>query len=220
MTGRISELSRGRSCGVIRASDTVTGLGGKPYTGDGASPAQYTQNFTNAQDKMVAAVNELLRRGATYEELGQLPISNNWALNSLDASNPLQALYQGNAAKYDAEGQGLLARSGQYANATPGTLTPQTLFEAAQGAGAQAPDSVTKAGGLITGMYGGPLWAAIARMGAGGPQLQDLIQQHFDPWSTVRSFDNTQLGTALDPILKRLAMEQGTQSQAFTSGGG
>ena len=66
----------------------------------------------------------------------------------------------------------------------------------------------------------GPLWAAIARMGAGGPQLQDLIQQHFDPWSTVRGFDNTQLGTALDPILKRLAMEQGTQSQAFTSGGG
>ncbi len=36
-------------------------------------------------------------------------------------------------------------------------------------------------------MYGGGLWTALARMGAGGPGIQDLIQQHFDPWAMTRS---------------------------------
>lgn len=207
--------------GAIRASDTVTGKkqgptsAGVPYTGDGASPEGYTQNFSGGRDQLVNVVNELMRRGATYEELGQLPISGNWAMQSLDAGGRPEDFYQ--PGKSDAEGAALLARSG--ATAQPGTLTPELLFQAAQGAGPLAPESTTHASGLVTGMYGGPLWTALARMGAGGPQIQDLIKQHFDPWSTVRGFDKEQLNTALEPLLKRIAMEQGAQQQAFTSGG-
>jgi len=209
--------------GAIRASDTVTGKkqgptsAGVPYTGEGASPEGYTQNFTSARDQLVNVVNELIRRGATYEELGQLPISGNWASESLDAGGTPESFYQANQAKYAPEGQAILGRSG--VSAQPGTLTPELLFEAAQGAGAKGPEAITKASGLVTSQYGGPLWAALARMNAGGPQLQQLIQSKFDPWVNARGFSPEQTGTALDPLLKRLALEQGAQSQAFTSGG-
>jgi len=230
--------------GPIRASDTVTGRKQGPtspgvgYTGDGASPAQYTQNFTNAQDKMVAAVNELLRRGATYEELGQLPVSGNWALDSLDAYNPLNDLYQANAGKYDTEGQKILDsaltrtapqqyQSGEnwltqpeqftvqgYGNVQPQDLTTRNLFTAAQGGAGQAGSNAQS---LATGMTGGPLWTALSRMLSptwGNTQpgsLQDLIQQHFDPWAMVRdpwSSTPSSVGTSLQPILQRAMAER------------
>ena len=51
------------------------------------------------------------------------------------------------------------------------------------------PADITKASGLMTGMYGGPLWAALARSGIPGanPDIANLINQNFDPWFNQRT---------------------------------
>ena len=240
--------------GAIRASDTVTGKNqgptsnAQPYTGDGASPEGYTQNFSNARDQLTNVINELMRRGATYEELGQLPVSGNWAQETLDAGGTPDVFYGLNKAKYDTEGGEIIGRNITRGPSTtsfvqsgegvvpsgetpggesiggqmlqPGAATPQALFEAAMGAGAKGLDKDTHASGNITSMYGGPLWTALARMGGGSPQLQDLISQHFDPWVNARGMDASQLGTSLGPILKKLAFEQSANTGSGASAGG
>ena len=115
---------------------------------------------------------------------------------------------------YSQDPQGNWGTSGLY-----NTATPANLFEAAQGSAPLAPDAKTHASGLITSMYGGPLWTALSRMGVGGPDLQALIQQHFNPWATVGGAAPPQLATALEPILRRLAMQTQGQGQEFTSAG-
>ncbi|HXE88966.1 MAG TPA: hypothetical protein VN524_19430, partial [Hyphomicrobiaceae bacterium] len=115
---------------------------------------------------------------------------------------------------YSQDPQGNWGTSGLY-----NTATPANLFEAAQGSAPLAPDAKTHASGLITSMYGGPLWTALSRMGVGGPDLQTLIQQHFNPWATVGGFAPPQLTGALEPILRRLAMQTQGQGQEFTSAG-
>jgi hypothetical protein len=196
--------------GAIRASDTVTGAGGKasnaPYTGDGASPAQYTANFTQARTGLEGLVNELMRRGATYQELGQLPVTGNWAMESLDAGGrPEEYLAKSpRAGAFGAEGNALFGSLGfnPLATSTPASGegggwttesikgTPDQLGEllkTALGSSMLASDKDTKASGLMTDMYGGPLWAALARMGVGG-NLGDLILQNFDPWVNARTW--------------------------------
>jgi hypothetical protein len=174
--------------GAIRASDTVTGGTGdmrnQPYTGDGASPEQYTANFTRAQTGMTDLVKTLLGRGVSYEQLGQLPVTGDWADGSMDMANPLQDFYtRGNVGgKYDAEAAQLWGGAGA-------DIAPQDLLTNALGSSQFAPESVTKASHLQTDMYGGPLWTALARMGVGGPEIQGLIQQNFDPWAVARTWD-------------------------------
>ena len=188
--------------GAIKASDTITGAGAdwaaKPYEG-GLTPGQYTQNFTNANQGMAQIVNELMRRGVTYQQLGQLPMSGDWAQASLDAGNTPQEMFERNYATPApgqtetrwAEGQrlgGQLLRPG-YTPADQFGGASELLAESL-GASMAGPDAITKASGLMTSMYGGPLWAALARSGAGGDQgLMSLINQNFDPWVNARQWD-------------------------------
>ncbi len=227
--------------GAIRASDTVTGgTGDSKSSGQGADAvAQYTSNFTQAQSRITDAVQSLLKRGVSYEDLGKLPVSNAWADPGLDMSNPKQQFYDANAAKFNAEGAQILQKAmtglersglngelyigpGLDPNSSliygPDTLTPQMLFKVALGTAQDAPDSVSHAGGLMTAMFGGPLWTAMARMGAGGPDMQKMIQEHFDPWAVMRTFSPEQLRTALAPFANQANMVAGESQQAFTSG--
>jgi hypothetical protein len=222
-----------------------------------ADPAAY-QNYLNNQQEIqtgtVSAINELMKRGVTYEQLGQLPVSGGWANQNLAANDPLNALYASNAGKFDTEGQQFLNSATQrtapqqyfnaqgeggnwetlpeqlsvtgFGNVSPADLTMQNLFQAAQGTGAMGLDSQGHdASGLITGMYGGPLWAALARtlsptwQNAGGPEagsLQSLIQQHFDPWAVMRGqwgANPSSVGTSLMPILQSAAYQRSYGSQ-------
>jgi len=196
---------------AIRASESA----GSPGT---QSKAEYTGNFDQAQQGLVDVVNELLKRGVSYEDLGKLPVSGDWTQQTLDLNDPLRTLYAGNAAKFDPEGSQILWRAALPGGAPPLNLTPSDLLTAALGSSGAAPDQVTHASGLETSMYGGPLWTALARMNAGGPGLQDLISQHFDPWATVRRFSPDQLYTALEPNVLRTKASQ-ADTNAFTSGG-
>lgn len=94
-------------------------------------------------------------------------------------------------------------------------MTPQALLQAAQGAAPYSSAANSKASGLITDMYGGPLWTALARMGAGGQPMQDLIQQHFDPWVQARTWSPDVIGG----LLGEQAAQQGLVEQQFLSGG-
>lgn len=98
-------------------------------------------------------------------------------------------------------------------------FTPAMLLQAAQGAAPYASHATTGAGGLLSSMYGGPLWQALARMGAGGQPMQDLIQQHFDPWVQARTWDPASLGGLLYPLWQgpQAAAEQ---LQGISAGGG
>lgn len=231
--------------GAIRASDTLTG--GHGTTSDKALPGgdvnAYTQNAQKAQQSIMDTVNELMKRGVSYEQLGQLPVNGNWTNETLDANNPLNALYAANAAKYDPEGQQFLNSAlqrtapQQYFNAqgeggnwetlpeqlsiqgyggqvAPQDITTQNLFQAAQG---QAGTPGSNAQGLVTGMTGGPLWSALSRMLSptwGNTQpgsLQELIQQHFDPWAMMRSqwgASPSAVGTSLMPVLQSAAYQR------------
>jgi hypothetical protein len=67
-----------RAAGGGRASDS-TGAGGTQ------SPAEHTANAERAKANLADVVSQLLRRGVTYEQLGRLPVSGDWAMESLDA---------------------------------------------------------------------------------------------------------------------------------------
>jgi len=150
------ETAQGGS-GALRASDTVTGGSGgmknQPYTAGGTtSPEQYVANFTRAQTGVTGLVQELLNRGVSYETLGELPMQS-WEDPSLDLSNPLWDLMRS---------QGPPLAPGADPNDPWGFGT------------------TTYVTGNPTDMYGGPLWSAMARMGVGGPPMQDLIRQNFN----------------------------------------
>ena len=188
--------------GAIKASDTITGAGSdwaaKPYTG-GLPPEQYTQNFTNAQSGVSNLVKELLARGVPYEALGQLPISGDWSGESLDAGNrPQDMLAKAMQLRPElgTEASGLISRYGispiesqnEYGTTTyrnPEQLQ-QALMQMALGASGAGSDKDTHASGSASSMYGGPLWQAMARMGAGGADIQNMIAQKFDPWAVIR----------------------------------
>ena len=200
--------------GGIKASDTVTGGYG--------SPEEYTANFTRAQQGLTALVTNLLNRGVLYEDFGRIPVSGQWAWQTMDLANPLQDFYYRGAAKYDAEANTLMGATtlacygppewtkdyselGGYKpmayiagtwdetmNAgvpyppLPTQFTSAALFETAKGAGEI---EGARAESLITDMYGGAFWTAFARMGVGGQTMQNLIQQNFDPWAVVRTWE-------------------------------
>lgn len=188
--------------GAVRASETA----GSPGT---QSKAEYTANFTKARDGVSQVVQELMKRGVSYEDLGKLQVSGNWALQSLDAGGTPQEYINRSprAGELLREGQGLFGRF-NLANYDPyrgafgadtswqsdfgpnGLNTPEGqrnfLLQQALGASMAADQDVTKASGLYTSMYGGPLWAALARMGA--PQFSNLIAQKFDPWVLARTW--------------------------------
>lgn len=186
--------------GAIRASDTLTG--GHGTTSDKALPGgdvnAYTQNFTKANQGIGALVNELMKRGVSYEQLGQLPVSGDWANQSLDAGNTPQEMFArnyfnpapGQTQSRWAEGLDLGNKMGIEGQAYDPFGAATGMLNESLGASMSAPDSATHASQLMTAMYGGPLWAALARSGAGGNQsLMDLINQHFDPWVNARTWD-------------------------------
>ena len=167
---------------------------------------EYTRNYQNAQSGIVGLVNELMKRGVTYEQLGQLPVSGDWAQESLATGNqPAEMLqHSPNLARFQQEtpgyfgqiglqGLGEMPRAGgetaggSQAYAKPLEQQQQELLQRALGSSMAASDKDTNASGLMTAMYGGPLWTALARMGAGGEGLQGQIQQHFDPWINLRN---------------------------------
>jgi len=192
--------------GAIRASDTITGRGAdwaaKPYMG-GQTPAEYTQKAEMAQAGIAGLVKELLKRGVTYEQIGQLPVSGDWAQASLDAGNRpeemLARLYAtpapGQTESRAAEGVrlGNLGVAGGRGNMADDPNSPfgiaGSLLNAALGGSMLSSAENSKASGLLTSMYGGPLWAALARAGTADPELRSLIDQHFDPWVNARTWD-------------------------------
>ena len=189
--------------GAIKASDSITGAGtdwsAKANTSE-QTPEQYTANFTQAQSGVSNLVKELLARGVPYEALGQLPISGDWSGESLDAGNrPQDMLAKAMQLRPElgAEASQLISRYGispiesqnEYGTTTyrnPEQLQ-QALMQMALGASGAGSDRDTKASGLASSMYGGPLWQALARSGTGGPEIQQMIAQRFDPWSVIRT---------------------------------
>ena len=108
------------------------------------------------------------------------------------ASEASQLYGQMNLANYDPYRGAFGADTSWQSDFGPNGLnTPEGqqnfLLQQALGASMAGPADVTKATGLYTNMYGGPFWAAMARIGAGGPEIQDQIQQHFDPWVNIRT---------------------------------
>jgi hypothetical protein len=239
--------------GPIRASDTLTGGHGssKSEPLPGGDLGAYQKSFEHASQGLAQVVNELLRRGVTYEQLGQLPVSQDWATQTLDAGNRPEDMYAMGGGRYDAEAAQLQALARQFGQ-QPGAgqwvesgsdesgpkftftspsefrsglaglnLTPLDMLRAAQGAGAEGPDAITKAGGSVTGMYGGPLWAALARSGAGGDQnLMNLIQQNFDPWVNARHSTAADLYHSLDPVITPILQGRPDTSMWSAAGGG
>jgi hypothetical protein len=106
-----------------------------------------------------------------------------------------------------------------FIRAQPGQLTPDLLFQAAQGSAPYAADRYTHAGGLMSSMYGGPLWEAMARMGGQSSPYWNQIQQHFNPWAVLGGFSGGDIGTSLQPILQAQLMG-GDPNLAGSSGPG
>lgn len=215
--------------GPIRASDTLTGGSGmsKSTASGGLGGAEaYSLKEQQAAAGIRSLVDELMKRGVTYEQLGQIPVTGGYTQQSLDAYNPINDLYAQGAAKYDPQAQQMLNSllnasktevplTNEYGSPTgqtqtqymmqghpidPATLTPQALFHAAQGQAAIAPDMPGNSqSGLITSMYGGPLWAAMARTLSPADPLQQQIAQHFNPWSAIGNFTPQQMFAALNP---------------------
>ena len=119
------------------------------------------------------------------------------------------------AAVFKQEGMGLAGRflsgivgsapapEGGWSMPTAYTYDPADLLRVALGASMQGPDRATHASELMTSMYGGPLWAALARMGVSDPTIQQLITDHFDPWVKLRTWPSrlpASSGPAGDPL--------------------
>lgn len=171
--------------GALKASGTAGSPGAQ-------SEAEYTANFTKARDRMEDIVDELLRRGVTWEQLGKLPVSYDWSLESLDAGGrPQDILLQSpKISQYMTEGGGMYGTLGYRPTAGQNTQNQVDLLLAqALGASQKATDQVTHAGGLYAAMYGGPLQAALARMGStSDPRLREALLSQFDPWRIARTW--------------------------------
>jgi hypothetical protein len=195
---------------------------------------QYTQNFTNARQGVTGLVNELLRRGVPYEAIGQIPVTGDWTQQTLDAGNrPEEMLARSpRYGEFAREAQGLYSASGlgPYGErfSTGGeagdwmsggeVLNPEQqidrLLSAVLGSSMLAPADVSKASGLMTSMYGGPLWTALARMGVSDPTLQGLMAQNFDPWVIARTPEFQQ--RAPSPQLPNDLIDTGYQGIHFS----
>ncbi len=261
---------------ALRPSDAA----GAPGT---QSKDEYTQRFTQAKDQIAALTKELMSRGVTYEQLGQLGIDPRWTGLSLDAGGGPQEYYARERAKYaqTAPGWDTLLQSPQIATRTQnvdpsapnyqapvswdeepryqteyfvkptagmlqpgeqgyeanvgaqsftpwayagaqnlaglgspistGAFTPDNAFLAALGATGYDPNAMRpeeQAKGVsgqpdvasqqgVASMYGGPFWAAMARMGQG--EFAPLIQQNFNPWATWGQMSPEQQLQAMGP---------------------
>jgi hypothetical protein len=209
--------------GAIKASDTVTGGSGgmknQPYGGD--SPEAYTARFAKAQQGTAGVLQSLLDRGVPYETIGRIPLQGNWASQMLDVQDPLDAFYQRAQATPGIADQGTSLLHNLYSGATqvpimdesgsptgriaysygsqpiPVGLPLEALFGGAQGSD-RFTDPRNPGGDNVAAMYGGPVWTALARMGpeAGGQGIQDLIQQHFNPWARAGGWSGADLANA------------------------
>ncbi len=98
----------------------------------------------------------------------------------------------------------------------PTWMTPENWLKTAIGEVGVDPNAVSPA---VAKMYGGPLWTALARMGA--PGFTDLIQQNFDPWVGLRAQDPASLLKDLSRYaLSAERMRQDEVNSQWTSAGG
>lgn len=131
-------------------------------TADPAGYAQHVANQQAVQSGMVNAIKELMNRGVTYEQLGQIPLAFNPAFQSLAMEDPWSRY----AANLSPE-----MRWDPSLNFEGATLDARGLAN-----GASQFNTVTQA-------YGGPLWTMLARLGV---DPNGIIQQHFDPMRNLR----------------------------------
>jgi hypothetical protein len=195
--------------GPVRAGDTLTGMYGREGTagkGDFPTVAAWQKQADDMKAGLANIAKELMNRGLTYEQIGQLPVTGDWASQSeVDAGGTPDDIFAQlppeRRAQFAKEANALYGtfagKSGpmsslsgaDYRTTPPQTVDQQVdaLFGIALGSSMLAKDKDTHASGLYTAMYGGPLWAAMARMGVTDPEIKGLINQHFDPWVNLRT---------------------------------
>ena len=173
--------------GPVRASDTVG---------------------RQASDQAVARmVTELLRRGVSYEQSGQLPLSFNPAFQSLDMPIPWNAYYAPQAAGWESEFPTIFGN-------TMGFSSSQLL--PAINMYGYGPEDAGSQFNTVTAAYGGPIWTYLARLSI---DPRGLIAAHFDPWRAFRSMTPAQVAAYIAPAVSQAARVQAQQHQSFTSGG-
>jgi hypothetical protein len=247
--------------GPIAASSTLTGAFGREgAAGKDGFPtiARWQKDADDMKQGLANIAKELMARGVTYEQIGSLPVPQDWGSRGtkghggINAEDPLPRYYAANQQKYDAEGNQIGGKLGAAATARPvtmwesrgeggaevetgqvnydyhgmpmGYVNPENLFLAAQGANRYgAPDEVTKAGGLVTGMFGGPFWAMMATTGAADkdPVLSKMVHDKFDPWVYMRTMDAHQIAGALMPVVQEKTFEASVNdNESHTPGAG
>ena len=197
--------------GALRASSAVTGLFGRPGLG---GTDVYTARAEHVKSLLGTVAQELLNRGVSYEQLGQLPVTDDWTRQTVDTWDPTASFMQSLSPALTAQGQELARQAGQAMDASGQShpnFTLQDMLTAALGASGFGPG----AGSLATSMYGGPLWYALAKSSAGAPMLGTL-QEHFNPWATLGQMSPDELVTALTPYVLQpwLMEEQARASQS------
>lgn len=173
--------------GPVRASDTAT---------------------RQASDRAVAQmVTELLQRGVSYEQIGQLPLSFNPAFQSLDMPIPWDAYYAAQAARWESEFPTIFGN-------TMGFSSSQLL--PAINMYGYGPEDAGSQFNTVTAAFGGPIWTYLARLRV---DPSGLIAAHFDPWRAFRSMTPAQVAAYIAPAVSQAAQVQAQQHQSFTSGG-
>jgi hypothetical protein len=192
--------------GPIRASDMVTRT-----LSDSAIATDSRKAFLarrRASDQAVAQmVTELLQRGVSYEQIGQLPLNFNPAFQSLDMPIPWDAYYAPQAARWETEFPTIFGN-------TMGFSSSQVL--PAINMYGYGPEDAGSQFNTVTAAYGGPIWTYLARLRV---DPSGLIATHFDPWRAFRSMTPAQVAAYIAPALSQAARVQAQQYQNFTSGG-
>ena len=161
-----------------------------------------------ASDQAVAqTVTELLQRGISYEQIGQLPLSFNPAFQSLDMPIPWDAYYAPQAARWESEFPTIFGNTMGFSSSH---LLPAINMYG------YGPEDAASQFNTVTAAYGGPIWTYLARLGV---DPSGLIAAHFDPWRAFRGMTSAQVAAYISPALSQAARVQGQQSQNFTSGG-
>jgi hypothetical protein len=192
--------------GAVRASDTLAGT-----LGDSGIALDSREAFLGrrqASDQAVAQmVTELLQRGVSYEQIGQLPLNFNPAFESLDMPITWDTYYAPQAARWESEFPTIFGNTIGFGSSH---LLPAINMYG------YAPEDAGSQFNTVTAAYGGPIWTYLARLRV---DPSGLIVEHFDPWRAFRSMTPAQVTAYIGPALSQAARVQAQQYQNFTSGG-
>jgi hypothetical protein len=173
----------------------------------GAVRASDTGSRQAADEAIAQMVTELLRRGVSYEQIGQLPLSFNPAFQSLDMPMPWDAYYAPQAARWESEFPTIFGNTMGF--------SPSQLLPAINMYG-YGPEDAGSQFNTVTAAYGGPIWTYLARLKI---DPNGIIAAHFDPWRAFRSMTPAQVAAFIAPAVSQAARVQAQQYQSFTSGG-